>query len=74
MVYGYEVVVALELEIPFLRISLHGDIQDEDVIKVRLQQLEPLVEKIIHTIEHQKAYHTRIKEPSVRRSSQKYSK
>lgn len=36
MVYGDDAVVPLELEIPSLIISLHGDILDEEVRKARL--------------------------------------
>lgn len=61
MIYEDEVVVLLELEIPSLRISLQGDIQDEDAQKERLQELEALDEKWIHAIEHQKAYYARLK-------------
>lgn len=42
-------------------ITLHGDILDEEVRKARLQQLEDLDEKWIHAIEHQKAYHAKLK-------------
>jgi len=36
LVYGDEAIVPLELEIPYLRISLQGDIFDEEVRQVRL--------------------------------------
>lgn len=52
MVYDNEAIIILELEITSLRISLHGDIQDEDARKANLKQLEALNEKRIHVIEH----------------------
>ena len=61
LVYGYEAIVPLELEIPSLRISLQGDISNEDARKARLQQLELLDEKRIKSIEHQKLYHAKLK-------------
>lgn len=51
LVYGYEVVVPLELELPSLRISLQGEISDEEARKARLHQLESLDEKIIKAID-----------------------
>jgi len=38
LVYGNGVVVSRELDIPYLRISLHGYILDEEARKARLQQ------------------------------------
>jgi len=38
-VYGDEDMVPLELEIPSLRISLQGNIIDEDARKARVQEL-----------------------------------
>lgn len=61
LVYGNEAIVPLELDIPSLRISLQGDISNEEARKVRLQQLESLDEKRIKAIEHQKLYHEKIK-------------
>ena len=61
LVYGDEAIVPLELEIPSLTISLHGDISDEDARKARLQQLKLLDVKRIRVIKHQKVYHAKIK-------------
>lgn len=45
---------------PSLRISLQGDISDEEPRKDRLQQLESLDKKRIKVVEHQKAYHEKL--------------
>lgn len=59
--YGDEALVPLELDITSLKISLQGDITDEDSRKARFQQLESLDEKRIRAIEHQKVYHAKLK-------------
>lgn len=61
LLYGDEVIFPLDLEIPSLKISLQGEIFDEDIRKARLQQLELLDEKRIRAIEHQKIYHVKLK-------------
>ena len=43
--YGDEAIVPLELDVPSLRISLQGDILDEEDRQQRLQQLKLLDEK-----------------------------
>jgi len=60
-VYGDEATIPLELEVPLLRISLQGEISNEEARKARLQQLDLLDEKIIRAIEHQKVYHVKLK-------------
>jgi len=37
LVYGDEAIIPLELELPSLRISLQGDVVNEDARKARLQ-------------------------------------
>ena len=61
LVYGDETIVPHELEISSLKISLQGDISNEDARKARLQHLESLDEKRIRAIEHQKVYHAKLK-------------
>jgi len=53
--------IPLEIEIPYLRVSLKDIINEEDQQKERLQQLEALDEKRINAFEHLRAYHTSIK-------------
>lgn len=57
--YGDEVVVPLELEIPSLHVSLDGLIPDADRRKYRLAQLEVLDEKRFNALEHLYIYHYR---------------
>lgn len=61
LVYGYEMVLPLQLEIPYLRFSLEGIIDCDEQIQSRLSQLEGLDEKIIHALEHIMTYQKIIK-------------
>ena len=45
LIYGVEVVLPLEHQIPSLRIVIHEELSDEDNVKLRLQELEALNEK-----------------------------
>lgn len=56
--YGDEIVVPLELEIPSLRVSLDDLIPDENRRKFRLSQLEVLDEKWVNYLEHLHIYHS----------------
>ena len=56
LVYGSEAVLPLEVEIPSLRVSLHGLITDEDHRAMRVQELETLDECHKDTFDHMRAY------------------
>ena len=45
LVYGVEVVLPLECQIPSLRIVIHERLIDDDNVKLRIQDLEILDEK-----------------------------
>ena len=59
LVYGSEAVLPLEVEIPSLRVSLHGLITDEDHRAMRIQELETLDEFHKATFDHMRAYQKR---------------
>jgi len=56
LVYGYEVVIPLEIEIPSLRIALKDIMKELQVWESRMNQLEALDEKRVHALEHLRAY------------------
>ena len=56
LVYGAEAILPLEVEIPLLRVSLKGLINDEDYRVSRLQELELLDERRQHAADHLKGY------------------
>ena len=55
-VYGDEVVIPLEIEIPSLRIVLKDIMKEPQVWEARMSQLEALDEKKINALEHLRAY------------------
>lgn len=57
LVYGFDAIMPLKLEIPSLRISLKGIVDDDFYQEQRLQQLEMLDEQCINSLEHIQAYH-----------------
>jgi len=57
LVYGDEVVIPLEIEIPSLRIALKDIMKEPQVWEARINQLEVLDEKRINALEYLKAYH-----------------
>lgn len=56
LVFGAKAVLPLEVEIPSLRISLHGLISEEDYRVARLQELELVDEKQQQSFNHLKVY------------------
>ena len=60
LVYGSEVVLPLEVEIPSLRVSLHGLISDEDHRAMRIHELTTLEERQKDTFDHMRAYQKRM--------------
>ena len=56
LVYGYEVVIPLEIEIPSLRIALKDIMKESQVWEAKMNQLEALDEKRVHALEHLRAY------------------
>lgn len=57
LIYGVDAIMPLELEIPSLRISLRGIVDDDSYREKRLQQLEILNERRINPLEHIQEYH-----------------
>lgn len=57
LVYGPDAIMPLELEIPSLRVSLKGIVDDDSYREQRLQQLEMLDEQCINALEHIQVYH-----------------
>ena len=55
LVYGFEVVLLLEVEIPSLHVSLHGLITNEDHRAMRVQELETLDECHKVAFDHMRA-------------------
>ena len=60
LVYGSEAVLPLEVEIPSLRVSLHGLITDEDHRAMRVHELETLDERRKVAFDHMRAYQKRM--------------
>ena len=56
LVYRSKVVLPLEVEIPSLRISLHGLISDEDHRAMRIHELTTLEECQRASFDHMRAY------------------
>ena len=61
LVYGVEVVLPIEVELPSLRISLQGQISDEEYKVARLTQLDLLDEKWQQAYDHLTVYQTHLK-------------
>ena len=57
LVYGSKAVLPLEVEIPSLRVSLHGLITDEDHRAIQVQELETLDEHNKVSFDHVRAYY-----------------
>ncbi|GKV47484.1 hypothetical protein SLEP1_g54386 [Rubroshorea leprosula] len=60
LVYGVEVVLPLECQIPYLRIAIQEGLTDEQNAKLRLQELEALDEKRLETQQHLECYQVRL--------------
>jgi len=45
LVYGYEAVLSLEIQIPSLRVALTTEMANEEKHRIRLQKLEALDDK-----------------------------
>lgn len=56
LVYGSKAILPIEFDIPSLRVSLQGLIQDEDYRVKRLQELELMDEHLQYAFDHLKAY------------------
>ena len=56
LVYGFEAILPLEVEIPSLRVSLHGLITDKDHRAMRIQESETLDERCKEAFDHMRAY------------------
>ena len=60
LVYGFKVVLLLEVKIPSLRVSLHGLIIDEDHRVMRVHELTTLEEPCKTTFDHMHTYQKRM--------------
>ncbi|KAA0039305.1 uncharacterized protein E6C27_scaffold64G001000 [Cucumis melo var. makuwa] len=60
LVYGVEVVLPLEREIPSLRMAVQEGLTTEDNVKLRLQELEALDEKRLEAQQALECYQTRM--------------
>jgi len=60
LVYGDEVIIPFEIEIPSLRIALKDIMKEPQMWEARMNQLEALDEKRVHALEHLRAYQQRI--------------
>ncbi|KAH9313634.1 hypothetical protein KI387_022261, partial [Taxus chinensis] len=61
LVYGSEVVLPLEVQIPSLRVSLREFVSDEGYHQNRLAQLELLDERCLNALEHHQVYLEHVK-------------
>ena len=61
LVYGYESIIPLEIEIPYLRIVLKDIMKEPQLWEARMNQLEALDEKRTNALEYLRAYQYRIK-------------
>ncbi|WKA02825.1 hypothetical protein VitviT2T_020978 [Vitis vinifera] len=60
LVYGVEVVLPLERQIPSLKIAIHEGLTNEDNAKLRLQELETLDEKRLEAQQLLECYQARL--------------
>ncbi|CAL8084296.1 unnamed protein product [Prunus armeniaca] len=60
LVYGVEVVLPLETQIPSLRMVIQEGLTDEENAKLRLQELEALDEKRLKAQQHLECYQARL--------------
>ena len=60
LVYGSKVVLPLEVEIPSLRVSLHGLISNEDHRAMRIHELTTLEECQKAAFDHMRTYQKRM--------------
>jgi len=56
LVYGDEIFIPLEIEIPSLRIALKDIMKEPQVWEAKMNQLEDLDEKRVHALEHLRVY------------------
>ncbi|KAM1535861.1 hypothetical protein ACFX1Z_014818 [Malus domestica] len=60
LVYGIEVVLPLESQIPSLRMAIQEGLTDEENEKLRLQELEALDERRLEAQQHLECYQARL--------------
>ncbi|XP_070017711.1 uncharacterized protein [Nicotiana sylvestris] len=60
LVYGTEAVIPVEVEIPSLRIIVEAEINDDEWVKSRLEQLSLIDEKRLVSVCHGQLYQQRI--------------
>ena len=75
LVYRYEAVIPLEVQIPSLRIVLTTELTDEEKHRLRLQELEALDDKCLQAYQQIKLYQAlEFLEPSIRKSENGFSR
>ena len=60
LVYGMEVVLPIEVQIPSLRIMKDAGLNEDDWIQTRLDQLNPIDENILTVVCHGQMYKKRM--------------
>ena len=60
LVYGVEVVLPLECQIPSLRIAIQEGLSNEDNVRLRLEELEALDEKCLEAQQRLECYQARL--------------
>ncbi|XP_070054999.1 uncharacterized protein [Nicotiana tomentosiformis] len=60
LVYGTEAVIPTEFEIPSLRIVVEAEIDDDEWVKIRLEQLSLIDEKRLASVCHGQLYQRRM--------------
>ena len=60
LVYGVEVVLPLESQIPSLRMAIQEDLTDKENAKLRVQELEALDERRLEAQQHLECYQARL--------------
>jgi hypothetical protein len=60
LVYGVEVVLPLECQIPSLRIAIQEGLSNEDNVRLRLEELEALDEKRLEAQQRLECYQARL--------------
>lgn len=62
LVYKYEVILTIEVEIPSLRVSLESVVNNEEYWVFRLNELELLDERFLSALNHLQVYQNWIKQ------------
>ena len=74
LVYGVEVVLPLERQIPSLRIAIQEGLSNEDNVRLRLEELKALDEKRLEAQQRLECYKARMTRHSTKKLSQDHFK